>query len=240
MSELSLPSWRRRAAHLLNSALSFILPPVCVSCRQAGALFCPACRAQLDWIAPPICERCGRRLRHGQCYACRRLRPDVRLRAAIWFNGPIVPAIHRFKYEGITAAAAPLGELMVLGWDVWRAPVDLIVPVALHPSRERERGYNQAMLLARQLGERLELPVAVRALTRIRATRPQVGLSLGERQRNVSGAFAADAALVAGKRILLVDDVCTTGATLLAAAAALLEGGASSVTAYCVARADGG
>jgi ComF family protein len=240
VTELSPTSLRRRAVHLLDSALSLILPPVCVSCRQAGSLFCDACRAQLDWVAPPVCDHCGRRLRDGRCYACRQLLPALRLRAAVWFSGPIVPAIHQFKYEGITAAAAPLADVMVQGWQEWSVPVDLVAPVALHPSRERERGYNQAALLARQLSERLALPLAARALARIRVTRPQVGLPLGERQRNVSGAFTADAALVAGKRILLVDDVCTTGATLGAAAAALLEGGASGVTAYCVARADSG
>lgn len=237
---MSRTSLRRRAVQLLDTAFSIVLPPVCVSCKKAGDLFCPACRADLAWIQPPVCVHCGRRLRGGECRACRRLSPAVRLRAAVWFSGPIIQAIHQFKYNGITAAAKPLSELMLSSWQQWALPAELVVPVALHPQRERERGYNQAALLARQLSDRLSLPLAEHALVRTRVTRPQVGLSAGERVRNVSGAFQADATLVAGRQILLVDDVCTTGATLKAAAEALLEGGASGVSAYCVARADSG
>jgi ComF family protein len=168
------------------------------------------------------------------------LAPALRLRAAVWFHGPIVAAIHAFKYNGIAAAAGPLSGLMASAWGQWGLAADVIVPVALHPTRERERGYNQATLLARQLSRQLELPLAEAGLERTRITRPQVGLSAGERLRNVSGAFRADADLVAGKAVLLVDDVCTTGATINAAAEALLASGASAVSAYCIARADSG
>jgi ComF family protein len=148
-----------------------------------------------------------------------------------------MPAIHQLKYSGIAAAASPLAGVMVQGWQRWAAPVDLVVPVALHPAREHERGYNQSTLLARQFSRQLNLPLREDALARTRDTRPQVGLTRGERRRNVSGAFQAAPALLDGTRILLVDDVCTTGATLGAASEALLAAGARSVYAYCLARA---
>jgi predicted amidophosphoribosyltransferase len=170
-------SWRRQAVHLLDRALSAILPPACISCRKAGALFCDQCRADLAWVKPPVCERCGRQLDDGRCRACRDQHPGLQIRAAVWFCGPIMPAIHQLKYRGISAAAAPLAGLMVEGWRLWAAPVDLVLPVALHPSRVRERGYNQATLLARHLGRELGLPLREDALFRIRHTRPQVGLS---------------------------------------------------------------
>lgn len=239
MPEQWRTSWRRQAVHLLDRALSAILPPACISCRKAGALFCDQCRADLAWVKPPVCERCGRQLDDGRCRACRDQHPGLQIRAAVWFCGPIMPAIHQLKYRGISAAAAPLAGLMVEGWRLWAAPVDLVLPVALHPSRVRERGYNQATLLARHLGRELGLPLREDALFRIRHTRPQVGLSGVERRTNVRGAFHAAPELVAGKCILLVDDVCTTGATLDAAAGALFAAGARGVHAYCLARAAG-
>jgi ComF family protein len=112
-----------------------------------------------------------------------------------------------------------------------------MVPVPLHRARERERGYNQAALLAKELAPRLGLPVATDVLIRTRATAPQVGLSPEERRANVREAFACIGSGLAGARVLLIDDVYTTGSTMEAAAAALREGGVLSVWAYTLARA---
>jgi ComF family protein len=115
--------------------------------------------------------------------------------------------------------------------------IDVIVPVPLHAKRERARGYNQAALLARELGSHLSLPVSEEILARVKATIPQVGLDIQQRQANVSAAFGCVRPDLAGRTVLLVDDVCTSGSTLEAAASALRDGGVSTVWAYTLTRA---
>lgn len=141
------------------------------------------------------------------------------------------------KYKGLFALAEPLAELMVLAWPQWEVEVDLVLPIPLHAERERERGYNQAMLLVEHLCRRMGWQTAPAGLRRIRHTPPQVNLNKEERQENVKDAFTADERIVKGLNILLVDDVCTTGATMISATEALLAAGAQSVSGYCVARA---
>jgi ComF family protein len=135
--------------------------------------------------------------------------------------------------------ALPLAELMAQRYPQWSAQVDLILPVPLHPERVRERGYNQAALLVRHLCRLLDVAYdedKEGALWRTRHTRPQVGLDRAQRHQNVEGAFAADNTYVHGKNVLLIDDVCTSGATMAAAAGALISEGASTVRGYCFAR----
>jgi ComF family protein len=128
---------------------------------------------------------------------------------------------------------------MLAAWPAWEEPVDVVVPVPLHAARQRERGYNQAELLAQKMERELKWQVETAALKRVRRTRPQVGLNSSERHANVRGAFVTEPNLVQGRRILLIDDVHTTGATLDAAAEVLLAAGANSVSAYCLAGAGG-
>jgi ComF family protein len=134
------------------------------------------------------------------------------------------------------AVAEPLATVLVDGWPPWEQPVDLLIPIPLHPERERERGYNQSALLVRHLSRQLGLPSDEDALWRTRHTPPQVGLTVEQRRLNVRGAFAANGAGVAGRHVLLVDDVFTSGATLASAAGALLAREAQSVSGYCLAR----
>jgi ComF family protein len=140
------------------------------------------------------------------------------------------------KYNGVYALAEPLGNLMAECWPRWEARVDLILAIPLHPKRQRSRGYNQSDLLTEQLCARVDIPSGSRALKRTRDTRPQVDLNPTERLENVADAFWADAHDVAGKRVVMIDDVCTTGSTLMEAGKALLAAGAKSVAGYCLAR----
>lgn len=191
-----------------------------------------------------ICSICGRFLDTANmasagapCRECTDHPPLLtQLRASLRYQEPTSSIIHRFKYEGYFALAEPLADFMIAGWPRWARTPDLIQPIPLHPSRRRQRGYNQAELLARPLGLATGVPVDATSLRRIRPTIPQVGLGPDERRDNVRGAFQVDSAAVDGRHILLIDDVLTTGATMSAAAEALLAAGASSVAAYCLAR----
>jgi ComF family protein len=155
----------------------------------------------------------------------------------LYFDGVLRTAIHALKYRNAQHLADPLGEMMGDYWRAHHIPADVIVPVPLHPSRERARGYNQSALLARRLGEITGLPIKENLLARIRATAPQVELGAEARRENVRGAFHCAPASAAGLHVLLVDDVCTTGSTLEACSQALRAGGASSVWALTLARA---
>jgi ComF family protein len=129
-----------------------------------------------------------------------------------------------------------LGRLMVEQWSIFHIPAEVLVPVPLHPTRMAERGYNQAALLAQELAKSVDLPVCSDSLGRIRATSPQVSLNAADRVSNVQGAFRCMDDSTAGLRVVLVDDLCTTGATLSACSTALRAAGASSVWAYTLAR----
>ncbi len=153
------------------------------------------------------------------------------------FEGPLREAIHQLKYKGRTSLARPLGQYMGQAWQARPLPADLIVPVPLHPARLRERGYNQATLLADRLARATGLALEERGLQRVRATSPQVDLNAAERKANVQGAFQAEPSRVRGHTIVVVDDVCTTGATLEACSLALQEAGAQRVYAMTLARA---
>ncbi|MBP6016728.1 MAG: ComF family protein [Candidatus Promineofilum sp.] len=173
----------------------------------------------------------------GLCRQCRAHRPVLsQMRAPLRYEEPTRTLIHRFKFEGYFALGRPLAGFLIDGWPGWNIPPDLILPIPLHPRRRRQRGYNQAELLARPLGEAMAISIDVSALRRTRHTVPQVGLGPDERHTNVQGAFAAEAGVVGGRHILLIDDVLTTGATMRAAAEALLAAGAADVAAYCLAR----
>lgn len=227
----------------VGAFLGLFFPPRCAACGQAGAWLCPTCMQQVEWLTPPLCYHCGEPLQRGLCPRRHRHLPALDgLRSAAWHTGPLRPAVHRLKYQGQRVLARPLAELLLATWQQIQPPADLLMAVPLHPRRERERGYNQAALLAQELGQSLELPVDARSLRRVRHTPPQVGLRAEERLTNVEGAFAYHGPPLQGQAVCLIDDLCTTGATLQACAAPLRAAGAGSIWAFTVARPhwDGG
>jgi ComF family protein len=235
--------------------VSALLAPQCAACRAildeplAGPV-CKNCWAAILPITPPVCDACGDPLARPsqshipnheyrqQCRGCReRDRVLDRARAVGEYSGALREIIHAFKYEKRRSLAAPLAALMGSGGRELLDEADCIVPVPLHRRRERARGFNQARDLARDLG----LPL-IEPLRRTRATPPQIELAARLRQANVKGAFALrrtwfrERRQLGGLKVLLVDDVSTTGATLEACATVLKEAGASEVYALTAAR----
>ena len=218
--------------------LDFILPPRCGGCRRAGSWLCDACRARIRCLEEPLCRRCGAPVESARssCGCRRRLGSLTRLRSAVSYEGPIEQAIHRFKYQGWRRLAAPLALLMAERLAVEGLAAGSVVAVPLHPTRLRERGFNQAELLAGELRRGLGMTCLAGVLVRTRPTPPQVGHDRRWRLANVSGAFEWRGPSLAGRSILVVDDVATTGATLDACASALRAAGSASVMGVSVAR----
>jgi ComF family protein len=232
---------------LLDGLLAVILAPRCIVCsdvldRPTLGPVCPACWNSILPLTPPLCDLCGDPLPtwrvvsvpRARCPRCRRVaRPIDRSRAIGLYDGALRSIVHALKYDGRRSLAKPLGAMMRARCAEVLSDADLAVPVPLHPSRRRERGFNQAEDLARHIG----LPIAA-ALRRVRRTPPQADLPAGKRHGNVKGAFAPDKDFrrVQGQIVVLIDDVSTTGATLDACARVLKENGAREVRALTAAR----
>ncbi len=216
------------------AAVDLLFPKRCVGCGDEGSFLCQRCSEELPMLEPPYCFLCARpeRLVLGLCSRCRgRLLEMDGIRSPYRMEGVVREAVHALKYQSVRAFAPTLGGLLADYVSRNPMPVDVLVPVPLHPRRERSRGYNQSALMAQAMGEAFDVPVEADALRRLRQTPPQARSVGGgdERRSNVSGAFEAEATLVQGRRIVVIDDVCTTGATLEACAIALRSAGASSV-----------
>ena len=232
-------------ATLLRGVADLVFPPACQVCRTPGVFpLCGACRAGFRAIRPPICQKCGKPLRGSPdlvftCIPCRHRRLRFTCaRAAGVYEGALREAIHALKFGGRRALAEPLGTMMVevAATDERLSSAELVVPVPLHASRLRERGFNQSEMLAVEIAQGLDRPLCTNLLERTRLTAPQSGLLLDDRRANVRGAFTRTALTWAG-RILLVDDVISTGSTVSECARALRGCGASEVCVLTVAMA---
>jgi ComF family protein len=236
----------RRMRRSLADLLNLVLPPACPLCgRESIRLgICSACFAGIHPVVSPCCPRCilpypTEEGTDHLCEDCLRASPPFEwVHAAGVYEGVLRQAVHHFKYRGAVDLDRPLGQLLAATMEepVSRFRPDLLVPVPLHNSRLRERTYNQSLLLAKALGKEWRLPVAARHLLRVRATSPQQGLNAQLRRANMKGAFALHRPL-AGDKVLLIDDVLTTGATAAECSRILLEGGAGAVGVAVLGRA---
>lgn len=210
--------------------LDGVFPATCAGCGREGALLCPRC-------LPALYARSGERAGVPFGLPATLPSPLVQLEWCAPFSGPVRGALHALKYAGERRLAEPLGRALAARWREAGAGGDVLVAVPVHAERARGRGYDQAVLLAEAAGRELGLPAVV-ALERTRATVAQYQLGRGERAANVTGAFGPHrgaAGRVAGRWVVLVDDVVTTGATLAACAATLMDAGAVAVSAIAVA-----
>ena len=226
--------------------LDFFLPRLCLFCggvvaEEAKAAVCPDCERKIEWVESPVCHCCGLifPVREGEdrlCGSCQTEPPRFdRARAAAVYEGPVAQAVTRFKF-GRQMAYLPVMQhwLQAPRCAELVADADLLVPVPLHPRRLRDRGFNQALLLAQGFPEAV---IGRETLARVRYTVPQVGLNPKERRDNVHRAFAAPRPEeVKGKNVLLVDDLYTTGATVRECARVLKRAGAKRVEVLTVAR----
>jgi ComF family protein len=233
---------------LRDGALNAVLPPRCLACGAAvdspGTL-CPACWEDVEFLGPPLCARCGVPFEvdagaDALCAACAAEPPPyLRARAVMRYDDGSKGLVLAFKHADRTEGAPAFARWLARAGAEVLADADIIVPVPLHRWRLFRRRYNQAAVLAVALARETGTPVDVLAMVRRRLTRSQGRLSREGRRRNVQGAFAVPPAAQArleGRRVLLVDDVLTTGATAEACARALLRGGAAAVDVLTLAK----
>jgi ComF family protein len=234
---------------LLLAISDVIFPPLCPNCevpvKQEEHGFCPECLSRIKTITTPLCICCGIPFASSSaddhlCAECIDSRPPFsRARAVGYFEATLLDAIHRFKYGHHMITGEVLGRMMA----VYQYPglnpdgFDIVIPVPLHLQRLRERGFNQSLILARNIAERYSIPLDFTVLKRHIKTTAQVGLGRKERGKNVRGAFNVRyPERVSGKRVLLIDDVYTTGSTLKECAGILSGAGAEEVAVITLAR----
>ena len=252
-------AWRHRLGSAARTALTVLYPWRCLNCSAglpADRAFCPGCQGRIQVIHSPLCPRCGRPFASGVgpdhvCHQCLQQPPGFRYARAGAAYGtsstssqPLRRGIFRFKYARNMRAGKALAGLAAHHFSRARQQgaglteaYDRVIPVPLHLSRLRWRGFNQSLVLARAIGRHINTPVDPWLLSRIRPTQPQTQLSGEDRRANVRGAFRVHTpALARGKRFLLVDDVYTSGATVEECARTLYQNGARSVDVFTLAR----
>jgi len=236
--------------HWLDAGLGFVYPEVCQICGRERATSAEGfvgarCWQRVRFIVPPFCQRCGLPYQGDittkfECQNCRETNLHFRAaRSAVTANELMLEVIHRYKYQRALWFEPFLADLLVrtAGPVLAHENCDLIVPVPLHPAKRREREFNQAERLGECLSRAAKIPLNTKLLKRVKPTQTQTLLSREQRAANVQRAFAMQpGARLAGGRVVLVDDVFTTGATTSACARILLAAGADDVCVWTVAR----
>ena len=248
---MAMPVQIRRAAAamrtVLRTALDLALPPLCAACREPveGRALCPACWSKLSFITRPYCERLGIPFVYdpGPGILSMEAIADPpayqRARAAVRFDEISRALVHALKYSDRLDLAPMMGRWVSHAGRELLAEADALVPVPLHWRRLWARRFNQSALLAAAISAESGVPITAGVLKRVKPTAQQVGLSRTERAANVQGAFRVppeDRGAVAGRRLVLVDDVLTSGATVDGCARALLRAGAANVDVLIFAR----
>ncbi len=228
---------RTLMSRVAGSVVDLLLPMRCVVCEREGRYLCDGCEPSLPRLKSPYCRVCAAPKASPLCHWCAATPPAIDgIRAPYLMEGAVRRMVHELKYRNLRAAASTLGRLMARYLESRPMDVDALVTVPLHGRRERQRGYNQSEILARALAKHTGVPLRPHVLRRTRNTAPQVFLnSDDDRRRNVVGAFECTNDM-GGGRVLLVDDVVTTGSTMSACAAALKDAGVSHVWGLALAR----
>ncbi|MBI3353569.1 MAG: ComF family protein [Nitrospirae bacterium] len=239
-----------------KNLLNFLLPPACHICKLpvkewSNPYICRICWDKIKFIDGPVCPRCGMPFKSEValikspdflCGECREKRRYFTKAIAVGvYEGTLSEAIHIFKYQKRQAMAKYLNAMVTNVLLQRLSDSDIIIPVPLHKKRLSERGFNQSLLIAHHISKRFSIPLCIDGLQRIRWTRPQIELTKEERLKNVRGAFVVGAGFkpvptIKGKKIILVDDVYTTGATVNECAKVLKKGEAKEVVVFTIAR----
>lgn len=224
--------------------LFLLYPPRCPICDKVMDVrfpgICSSCRKKISYASEPKCKKCGKKLlldREEYCSDCRSYSHEFTQARGSWlYKDPVRAAVYRFKNSNRRDYAAVFAEEMIRINTAWlrTLKVDFILPVPLSHKKRRIRGYNQAELLAVEIGKRLDLPVKKKLLQKIKETDQQKSLSRKKRQENLKDAFQIEEKLSFGASVLVIDDVYTTGSTADAVALALKEAGAKEVYILCL------
>lgn len=228
---------------MFERLLSVFYPPRCPVCdgiTEYGRRVCPDCESKLTEVCEPVCKKCGKPLEDERaefCYDCSRTSHAFDAGKAVFvYRAGIRESLYRFKYQNRREYARYYAEQTARKYGAWirRMGVEAIVPIPLHARRFRERGYNQAELYARHLGRLLGIPVERKLLTRVKYTVPQKNLNDVSRKKNLKKAFKCSGNIVQFNKMLLVDDIYTTGSTMDAAAETLRNMGVQSIFFVCI------
>ncbi len=219
-----------KLAQIPEVFLDLLFPKRCIGCGKEGDFLCGSCIQTIPKLEPPYCEGCGIPLTENRCPKCSSWPLQIDGIRSLFLHEELARDVaHSLKYNNLRAMAKPVAQLMAEHLKNNSIPADILVAVPMHSKRIRKRGYNQAYLIANELAKMTQLEISEGSLIRSQNTTSQVSLGAGERRQNVANAFQCKDQTFLNKNVLIIDDVCTTGATLNACAVKLKESGASSV-----------